>query len=48
LNDFGKTGPSRSDIWSKKALGIPDGIVDPNDEEAFIDEHNRLNPENPL
>ena len=50
LNDLGKTGPSRSDIWSnqKQVIGIPDKIVDPNDEKAFIDEHNRLNPENPL
>ena len=48
LEDFGKTGIFRSDIASEKGSGLPDGIVDVNDEVTFITEYNKLYPENPV
>jgi hypothetical protein len=50
--EMGKTGPSRADIARTRngqlEVGLPDGRVDESDRQAFIIEHNRLNPNNQI
>ncbi|MBN2589861.1 MAG: hypothetical protein JXA96_08355 [Sedimentisphaerales bacterium] len=48
LENLGKAGIFRSDIASEKGFGLPDGIVDVNDEVTFINEYNKRYPENPI
>jgi hypothetical protein len=50
--EIGKTGPSRADIArirnGQLEVGLPDGRVDESDRQAFIIQHNRLNPNNQI
>ena len=54
MKEFGNSGIYRSDIAGKgksglsSVLGLPDGIVDLNDRDAFITEYNKKNPDNPI
>jgi hypothetical protein len=47
VKDYGKTGPSRSDLVGPKGPGLPNGVVDNEDGNYLMTEINRLDPNGP-